>query len=506
LSAKAIPHQVAAMTVTSLLFFLFAAVSAYLYHKLPARFRNAWLLLVSAAFIASYSWQFVLVLALFALVNYAIGLKMERVPAHMQAWSYAGLVFNLLFLFVLKYNNFYLPAFSKLLTQLGLLSAGETAAILVPIGLSFLTVQTISYILDLRNKRLHAETDLIKFGVYIFFFPKLLSGPIERARAFLPKLGKPLTVDTALLERSVALIVIGLFRKLAFADPLFHMIPADAFTSPLNYPGQNLVFWLLAYSFALYNDFAGYTSIIRGVSLWFGIELSSNFNLPYLSRNFTEFWSKWHISLSNWLRDYIFFPFSRALAKKGQKFSRIFNLVLPPMVTMLVSGLWHGLAWNLLLWGGLHGVYQVIERLPSLWSKVTPLNERPKWRQHLGTGITFVFASLAWVPFHTNLASTLQYWQGLFLWKMPDLKSLVLTVAGKDLFSSWSKFLLPSPLLIGVILFAILFDWLQLRGKREEFILDWKRAALILFIVILLALCVLAGLSDQITPFVYQAF
>lgn len=494
------------MTVPSLLFFLFAAVSAVILHKLPVKFRNAWLLLISAAFIASYSWQFVLVLALFALVNYAVGLKMEHVPAHMQAWSYAGLIFNLFFLFLLKYNNFYLSAFSKLLSQLGLLSAGETAKILVPIGLSFLTVQAISYILDLRNKRLHAETNPMKFGVYIFFFPKLLSGPIERARTFLPKLEKLLPVDMALLERSLALILIGLFRKFAFADPLFNMIPADAFTSPLNYPGQNLVFWLLAYAFALYNDFAGYTSIVRGVSLWFGIELSANFNLPYLSRNFTEFWSRWHISLSNWLRDYIFFPYSRLLAKKSQKFTRFLNLVLPPLVTMLVSGLWHGLAWNLLLWGGLHGLYQVIERLPSLWSKVTPLNERPRWRQRLGTAITFIFACLAWVPFHTDLAHTLQYWQGLFLWKLPDLKSLALTVMGVDVFSSWEKFLLPNPILIAVLGFAILFDWLQYRGKREEFILDWKRGALILFIVLLLTLCLLATFSDQIAPFVYQAF
>jgi len=494
------------MSVTSLLFFLLAGLAALIYHKLPVKFRNLWLLLISAGFVATYSWQFVLVLALFALINYAIGLKMERVPIHMQAWSYIGLGFNLLFLFVLKYNNFYLPAFNHLLSQLGLLSSAETIQILVPIGLSFLMVQAISYILDLRNKRLHAVTDPIKFGVYIFFFPKLLSGPIERLRTFLPKLDKPLPVDEALIERSVALILIGLFRKLAFADPLFNIIPADAFTNPLNYPGQNLVFWLLAYSFALYNDFAGYTSIVRGVSLWFGIDLTSNFNLPYLSRNFTEFWSRWHISLSNWLRDYIFFPFSRAIAKQSGKFTRIVNLILPPLVTMLVSGLWHGLAWSLLVWGGLHGLYQVIERLPSLWTKVTPLNERPKWRQYLGTVTTFIFASLAWVPFHTNLTHTWQYWQGLFLWKMPDFKSLALTLLGRESFSSWDKFLLPSPILILVVLCAILFDVLQLRGKREEFILGWSRLALIVFIVILLFLAVLSGFSDQVAPFVYQTF
>lgn len=495
------------MNVTSLLFFVCAAIAAFVYHRLPTKFRTLWLLLLSAGFVATWSWQFVLVLALFALVNYAIGLKMDRVPRSMQAWSYVGLIFNVLFLFLLKYNDFYLPAFSKLLSQLGLLASGETARILVPIGLSFLAVQAISYILDLRNKRLHVETDVVKFAVYLLYFPKLLSGPIERARAFLPRLEKPLTVDRPLIERSLALIMVGIFRKLAFANPLFNLIPADAFSTPLNYSGQNLLAYLLAYSFALYNDFAGYTSIVRGVSLWFGIELSPNFNLPYLSRNFTEFWSRWHISLSNWLRDYIFFPFSRALAKSGGKYSRLLNLILPPLVTMLVSGLWHGLAWTLIFWGALHGLYQIIERLPSLWSKVVPLNERSKVRQAWNTAVTFVFASLAWIPFHApSLAQAWQFFKGLFLWVKPNFWLMRMSLLGKVKNTTWKDFLLPNPILMVVVFLAIFFDWLQLRGKREEFILDWSRVAIIAFTVFWLLLVVFSAFSDQIAPFVYQSF
>lgn len=494
------------MTVTSLLFFLFAAAAALIYHRLPEKWHTPWLLLVSAGFVASYSWQFVLVLAGFTLINYWIGLKMQRVPSKMQAWSYVGLAFNLLFLFILKYNNFYLPAFSRLLQQLGLMTSQETIQIVVPIGLSFLMVQAISYILDLRNKRLQAETDLVKFAAYIFYFPKLVSGPIERARAFLPKLAKPLLVDRDLIERSLALIVAGLFRKLAFADPLFNLIPKDAFTQPGNYLGQNLIFYLLAYSFALYNDFAGYTGIVRGVSLWFGIELSPNFNLPYFSRNFTEFWSRWHITLSNWLRDYIYFPLSRANARRSPQHSRTLNLILPPLVTMLVSGTWHGLNWGMLVWGALHGVYQIIERLPSLKGSVTPLNERSKWRQVLGTGATFVFAALAWLPFHSTLPQALVFLQRLFVWQKPDFWGLKMTLLGKADFTSWSVFLLPNPVLIIVLVLAVIFDCLQLKGKREEFLLSWPRAVVILLVVVLLILAVLAGFSDQVAPFVYQSF
>jgi D-alanyl-lipoteichoic acid acyltransferase DltB (MBOAT superfamily) len=494
------------MTVTSLLFFLFTAAAALIYHKLPQKWRNPWLLLVSAGFVASYSWQFVLVLAFFTLINYWIGLKMLHVPARMQAWSYAGIVFNLVFLFVLKYNNFYLPAFSRLLNQIGLMASDDTIRIIVPIGLSFLMVQAISYILDLRNNRLQAETDLVKFSVYLFYFPKLVSGPIERARAFLPKLDRPLPIDKSLLDRSLALILAGLFRKLAFADPLFNLIPSDAFTSPANYPGQNLVFYLLAYSFALYNDFAGYTSIVRGVSLWFGIELSPNFNLPYLSRNFTEFWSRWHITLSNWLRDYIYFPLSRAIARKAPKYNRALNLILPPLVTMMVSGMWHGLTWGMLVWGFLHGLYQIIERLPSLKGSVTPLNERSKWRQALGTGLTFIFASLAWLPFKTTPPQAWLFLQKMFAWHKPDFWGLKMTLLGKADFTSWNVFLLPNPILLGVLVLAVVFDWLQLKGKGDDFLSHWPRAAVIVFIVVLLLLAVLAGFSDQVAPFVYQSF
>lgn len=496
------------MSVTSLLFFACAALAALIYAKLPTKYRTPWLLLLSLGFVATWSWQFVLVLAVFVLVNYAIGLRMERKPERMLAWSYVGLAFNVLFLFVLKYNDFYLPALSKLLTRFGLLASGQTAQILVPIGLSFLAVQAISYLLDLRNKRLPAESDLIRFSVYLLYFPKLLSGPIERAKTFLPKIENPLTVDLPLIERSLALILVGLFRKLAFANPLFNMIPVDAFSNPLHYAGQNLLGYLLAYSFALYNDFAGYTGIVRGVSLWFGIELSPNFNLPYLSRNFTEFWSRWHISLSNWLRDYIFFPFSRAIAKRsGSKLARYANLILPPLVTMLVSGLWHGLAWTLILWGALHGLYQIVERIPSLWTKVVPLNERPKWRQVLNTAVTFVLASLAWIPFHApSLAQAGQYFHGLLLWKKPEFFLLRSTLMGKLQFTTWDIYKLPNPLLLAVLLLAVLFDVLQLRGKREEFILDWSRLALIVFVVILLLLGLLSTFSDQIAPFVYQTF
>lgn len=494
------------MKVTSLIFFAASFIAALIYRRLPRKWANLWLMVLSAAFIATWSWQFVIVLAVFTAVNFWLAGKVDSGQESRGRWSTGGIIFNVAFLFLLKYNHFYLPALQKGLNSLGLIHSDGLITILIPVGLSFLVVQAISTLLDIKNKRVAAETNFVNFAVYMVYFPKLLSGPIERMRLFLPRLQNPLPLDKPLIERSVALLLIGLFRKIVIADPLFNMIPADAFITPLNYPGQNLVFWLLGYSFALYNDFAGYTNIIRGVSLWFGIELTNNFNLPYLSRNFTEFWTRWHISLSQWLRDYIFFPTARSLMKRFTPREHWINIVVPPLLTLLVSGAWHGLAWNLILWGGMHGTYLVIERVLSLRKNAVPMDELPKWRQSLSTFITFILATLAWIPFRMPVSVAVQYWQGMLHWVKPDFNALSMMLSHQLPSGVWSQVYLPSPLLLGVLVIAIVFDVFQLKGKREEFILDWPRLLIIAFVVFLGFVTLLAALSDNVTPFVYQGF
>jgi D-alanyl-lipoteichoic acid acyltransferase DltB (MBOAT superfamily) len=493
------------MTVTSAIFFIAALAAAIIHHYLPERLRKYWLLAVSLGFLATWSWKFVLVLGVLTLANYWFGLHADPNNKHARRWVVGGIILNILALFVFKYSNFYLPETVKLLTALGL-HLSDGLQILLPVGLSFLVVQWISYLVDVTNKRLTPQYDLVKFSLYAFYFPRLLSGPVERAHLFFARLDKPLPIDRALLERSTVLIVTGLFRKLVFANPLFGMIPADAFTAPATYSGQNLFVWLLAYAFAIYNDFAGYTMIVRGVSLWFGIELTNNFNLPYLSRNFSEFWNRWHISLSSWLRDYIFFPLSWSLLKFNRNQKAFVNFILPPMVTMLVSGMWHGLSWNLLLWGGLHGLYLVAERIPALFKPQPPVNERPRWRQWMGIGTTFVFTMLAWVPFKTSVANTLIYWQSMLDWNKPDFFLLKRVLQGKTLLLTWTAFDIPNPILCLVLAGAILFDLLQSRGKDETFIQRLPRWGQITLLVILLLVIVLAAFTHEAAPFVYQTF
>jgi len=493
------------MTVTSAIFFVCAIVAALIHHSLPAKFRKVWLLAISLGFLATWSWKFIIVLGLLTLVNYWIGLHADPANPRSKRWVVFGIVLDVLALFIFKYSDFYLPDTLKLLSRLGI-TQSDGLQILLPVGLSFLTVQWISYLLDVSNKLLEPQHDLAKFSLYAFYFPRLLSGPVERARLFFPRIDNPIKVDRALLERSLVLIVTGLFRKLVFANPLFGMIPADAFTAPANYAGQHLTLWLLAYAFALYNDFAGYTQIVRGVSLWFGIELTNNFNLPYLSRNFSEFWNRWHISLSSWLRDYIFHPLALKLAHRNKNQKAFFNFVLPPMVTMFVSALWHGLSWNMLLWGGLHGLYLVVERIPALIKPQKSLNELPRWRQALGTFSTFIFAVLAWVPFKTSIGNTLVYWKSMLDWDRPDLSLFLRAIKGKVQLQAWTTLDFPNPILCVVLIGAIVFDLLQNRGREETFIQKWPLWAQILLIVILLLVAILAAFTHQLAPFVYQNF
>ena len=284
------------------------------------------------------------------------------------------------------------------------------------------------------------------------------------------------------------LIFVGITRKLLIGDLLTASFLGDVFEFPAKYTPPELMLWLIIYAFALYNDFAGYTDIVRGVSGLFGIELSANFRTPYFSRNVTEFWKRWHITLSEWLRDYIYFPVGRLLGQSNAGSQKVLRLVLPPMLTMLISGLWHGLSLHMLVWGGLHGIYQIVERVPSLWRPSIPPQDRPLWRQWLGMGVVFLLVVLAWVPFRWGLPEAFDLWGALFNWSELSIR--------------YRRLFLVVPILLG----SLLIDILQYREQNEFIFLKWSpliRAACIA--TILLLVFIVTG-RDFEQPFIYQAF
>jgi len=491
------------MEITSLAFAGFVLGVFVVYHLLPTRGKQLWLLAASFGFYALWDWRFGLILLGLTLVNFRLMHRLARVDS--RAWMWTGIGLNILVLLVFKYQHFYLDGLSRLLggADLGALT------LLVPVGLSFYLVQVISTLVDVRMKRIQPEGDWLVFSLYLFYFPKLLSGPIERARTFLPKLRQPKPVDADLLTSSLWLVLVGLFRKLVVADSLMALIPQDVFTQPSTYPAQHLAAWLLGYAFALYNDFAGYTSMVRGISGLFGIELSRNFLRPYFSRDFTEFWKRWHISLSEWLRDYIFFPTTRSLLKLISNRQHVVNLVVPPMVTMLVSGLWHGLSWHMLVWGGLHGVYQVVERVLSLRRPSRPVSDLPRWRQTAAVGLVFLLTVLAWLPFRMELPAAWEYLVGMFTpanWAAPAFRQAASDLLHGKGFWAWPSYNLPDPRVFLVILPALWLDWRQEKRQEELFFLGWSRWKQAILLGAILATLLLVSGADQQVPFVYQGF
>jgi D-alanyl-lipoteichoic acid acyltransferase DltB (MBOAT superfamily) len=476
------------MTITSLHFVLFAALALAVYYLLPRRPQNVWLLFVSYAFIVSWDWTFAAGLGMVTALNFLLALRLRINDQVRRGLLWLGIGFNVLTLVLFRAAGFFLPELKALVNSLGLSTQAGGLQILVPLGLSYYTLQTISYLVDVYRGQLKAESDFVDFALYLAYFPKLLAGPIERARTFLPKLAQTRRVDNRMIAQSVMLIFVGLVRKLIIADTLTASLIPDVFQLPAKYNPPELVFWLVIYAFALYNDFAGYTDIVRGVSGFFGIELSANFRAPYFSRDFTEFWKRWHITLSEWLRDYVYYPISRALSRSNASYRRLANLVVPALITMLVSGMWHGFSLNMIFWGGLHGSYLIVERLPALWRPIVPPQHQPLWRQWLGMLVVFSFVILAWVPFRWELPAALQLWEALLNWSEAAIR--------------YHRMFLVLPVLFG----SMVLDFMQYRSEDEFIFLKWtplmKAAcmAIVLFLIFILT----AGNFER--PFVYQAF
>lgn len=402
------------MNIVSIEFAAFVLLILVVYYLIPQRAQNYLLLIASYLFLVSLNIQFAIVFALLTAVNYAAALYIARKTKQGHSVLYAGIAVNLLALVFFKYANFFVPSAVSALENLGIKTAsGGGLQILLPIGLSFFVVQVISYLLDVSRAVAEPVRDPVDFAVYMVYFPRMISGPIERSREFLPHLQKQRSLTKEQVSDSVVLIFQGLVRKVVIADLLFILLPFDVFTTPQKYSSPELAIWLVVYAFALYNDFAGYVSLVRGVSGLFGIPLSANFNVPYLARNFSEFWQRWHITLSNWLRDYIFVPVTRTLLKRKYSRDHVLSIILPPMTTMFVSALWHNVGWSMMLWGGMHGVYQVAERAFAVGRPVKPISSQPLWRQFAGVVTVFVLTALAWVPFRAELSPALQYWSVL---------------------------------------------------------------------------------------------
>ncbi len=361
------------MLFNSFIYLIFLTALLPIFYILPGRkSKNIYLLISSYAFYAYWDWRFCGFIALLTIINFYIGKNLGSASdtviikkRKMLFWS--GIIFNLGILIFFKYFNFFIGSFGVFFSLFGTSTDDLHLNLIIPLGISFYTFQNISYVTDVFRKKISPEYSLTDFALYVSFFPKLIAGPIERPGNFLPQLKKKLAASKAQLSEGITLIITGLFKKIMIGDTAGRYVD-NIFKNLEYYSSYEIIAALLLFTIQIYADFSGYTSIARGSAKLFGIELMKNFEQPYFSKNISEFWRRWHISLSNWLRDYLYLPLSYSISRNLPK-EKYFGLksdyiiyILSTMVTFTLCGLWHGASWNFVIWGALHGLFLTVHR------------------------------------------------------------------------------------------------------------------------------------------------
>ena len=361
------------MLFNSFIYLIFLTALLPIFYILPGRkSKNIYLLISSYAFYAYWDWRFCGFIALLTIINFYIGKNLGSASdtviikkRKMLFWS--GIIFNLGILIFFKYFNFFIGSFGVFFSLFGTSTDDLHLNLIIPLGISFYTFQNISYVTDVFRKKISPEYSLTDFALYVSFFPKLIAGPIERPGNFLPQLKKKLAASKAQLSEGITLIITGLFKKIMIGDTAGRYVD-NIFKNLEYYSSYEIIAALLLFTIQIYADFSGYTSIARGSAKLFGIELMKNFEQPYFSKNISEFWRRWYISLSNWLRDYLYLPLSYSISRNLPK-EKYFGLksdyiiyILSTMVTFTLCGLWHGASWNFVIWGALHGLFLTVHR------------------------------------------------------------------------------------------------------------------------------------------------
>ena len=486
------------MEIISWQFLLYLLITITVYYTLNRRAQNIWLVIASAGFAASHGWQNLIPLTVIAGVTWLAGLRLAE--SGRRWWLTAGIASNVIAL-----------AFYRLAASPLVFPAGPVDHLLVPVGMSFYTLQSISYLIEISRGKIAAEKGLIDLSLYLLYFPKFLAGPIARSERFLPQLKEPRVVDNQKAARGFTFILYGLVRKVAVAEVLFTLIPKNFLLTPFvdlpfaaglpplqvsTYvtPVSNIdrLIAVVCYGLYLYNDFAGYTLIMRGISLLMGIELPPNFREPYFATTLSEFWSKWHISLSSWLRDFIYFPLTRRLKKSTLANFTLIPVAVPLVVTMVTAGVWHGLTVPFLVWGLLYGAMLTIEQLAFQSCPALRPQQRSVFYRVLSSLFTFIILSLAWIPFAAGswreIAAFPAYLSQPALWaRAPEISPWAVIVAAVSF-----------PL---DAIQAYYRDWLS-----EARIPTLLRAAIVAAFLILLFLAFTWTRPYTSNVFIYQAF
>ncbi|THB78233.1 MAG: MBOAT family protein [Desulfobacteraceae bacterium] len=376
--------------------FFIAVYCIYLYSG--HRWQNRSLLIASYIFYGSWNWKFLGLIWISTGVDYLCGLKIHESDnvKKRRHFLVISMCTNLGILGFFKYFNFFAASFHDLMQTLGWHADPLTLNIVLPVGISFYTFQTMSYTIDIYRKKIEPTRRFFDFALFVAFFPQLVAGPIERAKRLLPQVLNPRVITREQVSQGCWLFFWGLFKKVYIADNLAQIVD-PVFGSTGTASGAEILVAVYAFSFQIYGDFSGYSDMARGISKLLGFELMLNFRAPYFAGNIREFWQRWHISLSTWLKDYLYISL-------GGNRSGALNTYRNLMVTMLLGGLWHGAAWTFILWGGFHGMVLILHRMTM--PLLRKISLRSKLSDYLWKCVcictTFHLVCLGWLMFRAQ--------------------------------------------------------------------------------------------------------
>ncbi|AGC77422.1 alginate O-acetylation protein [Nonlabens dokdonensis DSW-6] len=448
--------------------------------------QNIFILVASYFFYGWWDYRFLALIAFSTIVDYSIAVVMSgsENKAKRKMLLITSLVVNLGLLGFFKYYGFFVNSWVDAFSSLGIEMHRSTLNIILPVGISFYTFQTLSYTIDVYRRKLPASKHFINFAAYVAFFPQLVAGPIERATNLLPQFSKERTFNEEQAISGINLILWGLFQKVVIADSCAPYVNS-IFDNYESMNSLSLILGAVYFAFQIYGDFAGYSNIAIGTARLLGFDLMRNFNYPYFSRDMAEFWRRWHISLSTWFRDYLYIPLG---GSRGSKWMQLRNV----MIIFIVSGFWHGANWTFVFWGFLHALFFIpillLNRNRSNLNQVSENRILPSLKELSQMLMTFFLACVAWVFFRaSNITEAFQYLQNIY-------ENLSFNIQYLNIERYSVEMLL-------IIFIFICYEWFH-RGKEHPFYGKWKWLKIASVILLLLTLGVYSNHQD----FIYFQF
>ncbi|QCK13890.1 MBOAT family O-acyltransferase [Mangrovivirga cuniculi] len=388
------------MLFNSLHFALFFPLVVAIFFLIKPRFRQVLLLVASYYFYMSWKAEYIILILLSTFIDYFVakGIEGSTDQSRRKFLLTISVLSNLGILFFFKYFNFFSSNVQDVINVFNINYEVPLLQVLLPVGISFYTFQTMSYTIDVYRKQQSAEKNIFTFALYVSYFPQLVAGPIERPRQLLPQLKSKTTFDYSRVTSGSRLMAWGFFKKLVIADRAA-MIVNEIFNNPNDYHGWYVIFGSVLFAYQIYCDFSGYSDIAIGTARILGVELMKNFERPYFSKSISEFWKRWHISLSTWFRDYVYIPLGGNRASRPRWYMNLF-------ITFLVSGFWHGANWTFIVWGALHGFYLIFailyEKPKNRINEKIGLNKVPWLYNKIQLFSTFILVLIGWVFFRAN--------------------------------------------------------------------------------------------------------